>query len=119
MISLTKLIKSLTHAWHGLAEVWQHEHSFRIHIAAFIVLLVAIIGLGIKGTEAAVLILVAASVIVLELANSVVERVLDIVAPRVGEQVHDAKDIMAAAVLVASLFAVAIGAIIIIPHLKF
>jgi len=56
---------------------------------------------------------------VLELANSIFERWLDIVSPRVGAQVRDAKDIMAAAVLVCSLAALAVGAIIIILILKF
>lgn len=119
MINLTKFGKSMGHAWHGLSEVWAREHSFRIHVLALLALLILILGLGIGGAEAAVLILVAAAVLVLELANSIFERFLDIVSPRVGIQVRDAKDIMAAAVLVASLAAVAIGALIIIPHLKF
>ena len=103
----------------GLGEAHAHEHSFRIHVLAVIVLVVVIFGLGISGVEAAILILVASSVLVLELANSIFERFIDIVSPRVGAQVRDAKDIMAAAVLVASLSAVIVGAIIIIPHLKF
>jgi len=119
MISLKRFGKSLSHAWHGLKEVWSREQSFRIHLLAFILLLIVIVGLGISGIEAAVLILVAAMVIVLELANSIFERWLDIVSPRVGAQVRDAKDIMAAAVLVCSLAALAVGAIIIIPHIKF
>ena len=119
MIGLHRFRKSLVYAWRGLADVWESEQSFRVHILAFILLMIVIIGLRIKGVEAAVLILVAAMVIVLELANSIFERWLDIVSPRVGVHVKDAKDIMAATVLVASLAALAVGAIIIIPHLKF
>jgi len=103
----------------GLREVWAGENSFRLHLLALAVLVVVILGLGISGVEAALLILVAAVVIVLELANSIFERWLDIASPRVGAQVRDAKDIMAAAVLVASVAALAVGAIIIIPHIKF
>lgn len=109
----------MANAWRGLKEVYARENSFRVHIFAFVLLLIVMIGLGIGGVEAAVLIVVAAAVIVLELANSIFERWLDIVSPRVGVQVRDAKDIMAATVLVASLAALAVGAIIIIPHLKF
>lgn len=109
----------MTYAWHGLAEVYGREHSFRVHVLAAVILAAFIIILRIQGTEAAVLILVASLVLVLELANSIFERFLDIVSPRVGAQVRDAKDIMAAAVLVASLAAVVVGAIIIIPHLQF
>jgi diacylglycerol kinase len=118
MIGLKRFAKSLSNAWHGLKEVWSRENSFRVHVLAFVLLMIVIVGLGINGIEAALLILVAAIVIVLELANSIFERWLDIVSPRVGAQVRDAKDIMAAAVLVCSLAALAVGAIIIIPHIK-
>ncbi len=119
MNDLKKFGKSLSYAGRGLREVWRQENSFRIHILAFIVLLILIVGLGINGVEASVLLIVGSAVIVLELANSIFERWLDIASPRVGAQVRDAKDIMAATVLVASIAAVAVGAIIIIPHLKF
>ncbi len=119
MLSFKKFASSMGNAWRGLGEVYAHEHSFRVHVLAFILLVIVMVGLRIGGTEAAVLILVAAFVLVLELANSVFERFLDIMSPRVGPQVREAKDIMAAAVLIASLSAVAVGAIIIIPHLKF
>lgn len=117
MISSKKLRTSLKNAGRGIAEAYSREHSFRIHVLALAFLLVLIWGLGIKGAEAAILILVATSVLVLELANSVFERLIDIVSPRVGSQVRDAKDIMAGAVLIASLASVVIGAFIIIPHL--
>jgi len=119
MIGLKRFGKSLAYAGRGLHEAWKQENSFRVDVLAFALLLIVIIGLEIKGIEAAVLILVAAMVIVLELANSIFERWLDIASPRVGAQVRDAKDIMAAAVLVSSLAALAVGAIIIIPHIKF
>jgi len=119
MLSLNKFAKSLSNAWRGLKEVYARENSFRIHVLAFILLIAVMVGLDISGVEAAILILVASTVIVLELANSIFERWLDIVSPRVGAQVRDAKDIMAAAVLVSSLSAIAVGAIIIIPHIKF
>lgn len=109
----------MRHAWHGLVEVWSREHSFRVHVLALIILLILIVGWRISGVEAAILILVAAAVLVLELANSIFERFIDIVSPRVGNQVRDAKDIMSAAVLITSLAAVVIGAIIIIPHIAF
>lgn len=118
MLSFKKFGKSIGNAWRGLGEVYAREHSFRVHVLAFIILLIAILGFGISGAEAAILILVATAVLVLELANSIFERFLDIVSPRVGAQVRDAKDIMAAAVLVASVSAVVIGIIIIIPHIK-
>lgn len=118
MISIRRFGKSLLCAWRGLREAYDREHSFRIHILALVLLVALILFFGIRGVEAAILILVAAAVLVLELANSIFERLIDIVSPRVGGQVRDAKDMMAAAVLVASIAAAVIGAIIIIPHIR-
>jgi diacylglycerol kinase len=119
MLSVKKLVKSFKHAFSGLHGEFRRGHSFRLQVVAYIILLTAILLLKINGLEAVILILVAASVIVLELANSVFERFLDVVSPRVSLEVKEVKDIMAAAVLIASVTAFFVGAIIIIPHLFF
>jgi diacylglycerol kinase len=53
---------------------------------------------------------------VLELLNSVVERFVDVVKPRIHHYAMDIKDIMAAAVFVASLGALIVGIVILGPH---
>jgi diacylglycerol kinase len=53
----------------------------------------------------------------MELANSAVERVADILKPRIHDYVKEIKDIMAAAVFLASMSAVVIGLIIFLPYL--
>jgi diacylglycerol kinase len=116
-MSLTKFIRSVRYALRGLNEVWAHEHSFRVHVLALLALIVLLFALPFTPLESALLILVAVIVLVLELVNSIFERFLDIVSPRVGAQVRDMKDIMAGAVLVASVGAVVVGALIIIPYL--
>jgi diacylglycerol kinase len=77
------------------------------------------LGLGIyfrvSKSEAVALILVASSVLVLELINSTLERVVDYMKPRLHHYVEVVKDMMAGAVLVASLGAAVIGIIIFYP----
>ena len=51
----------------------------------------------------------------MEIANSAVERVTDVLKPRIDGYVKDIKDIMAAAVMLSSLAAVIIGLIILGP----
>jgi len=119
MLSLRKFANSVRHAGHGIRDVFNREHSFRVHVLALILLVIIIFGLKMSRSDAAILILVAVAVLVLELANSIMERFLDIVSPRIGIQVREMKDIMAGAVLVASLAAAAIGAMLIIPYIKF
>ncbi|MEK7116333.1 MAG: diacylglycerol kinase family protein [Patescibacteria group bacterium] len=109
--------ESFSHAWRGLLLAFRTERSFRIHIAASIVVLLACMLFPLAAWERAVLLLATASVLVLELLNSMVERLTDLVKPRIHAYAHDIKDLMAAAVLIASSFAAALGFFILIPHL--
>ncbi len=118
MSSLIKFKASLGHAVRGLAEELKTGNSFRIQAAVFALLIVLVVLLRLRSTDAAVLILVAAGVIVLELVNSVVERLLDIISPGIAPHARDIKDIMAGIVLICAIISVLIGAIVIIPYLK-
>jgi diacylglycerol kinase len=73
--------------------------------------------LPLSTTERLVLLLVTGLILVLELLNTTVERLVDLVKPRLSTYVRDVKDMMAATVLVASLFALIVGSIILFPHL--
>ena len=64
------------------------------------------------------MLLATGSVLVLELLNSMIERLVDLVKPRMHGYVHDIKDLMAATVLLASLFAFAVVSLIVWPHLS-
>ena len=55
-------------------------------------------------------------VILMEIVNSAVERVTDVLKPRINGYVKEIKDIMAAAVMLASLVALIIGVIIFWPY---
>lgn len=56
-------------------------------------------------------------VLIVELINSAVERITDVLKPRINGYVKEIKDIMAGAVMVASITAVVVGCIIFIPRL--
>lgn len=82
--------------------------------ALFIMALVLVVDLSVG--ERVVVLFVAMFVLVLELINSSVERLVDLLKPRLHEYAGDIKDLMAGAVLLASLFALLIGAVIFAPH---
>jgi diacylglycerol kinase len=56
-------------------------------------------------------------VFILEMINTIVERLLDVLKPRLHEYVKDIKDIMSAMVLISALSSVAVGLIIFLPYL--
>jgi diacylglycerol kinase len=111
------LIESVRHAWRGFLLAFRTERSFRIQIAAGLGVVLLVIVAPFATWERVVLLLATASVLVLELFNSMVERFVDLVKPRLHGYVRDIKDLMAAAVFVASAFAVIIGLLILWPYL--
>lgn len=117
MSVLRKLLHSFRHALHGVIRVAREEQNFRIQLAVSAVVLVLMFVLSVPPGEKALLLLATALVLVLELLNSVFERITDLMKPRVHHYVEDVKDMMAGAVLVASLGAAGIGLAIFWPYL--
>jgi diacylglycerol kinase len=116
MIDIRQLLKSFRYAIRGVVRVAAEEQNFRVHILAAVLVILAAFWLGLEGVEIAILTLVVVLVLVLELVNSVFERMVDLLKPRVHDFVKDVKDVMAAAVLLASIGALLIGGLIFWPH---
>ncbi len=111
------LWRSFGHAWRGLRLAFITERTFRLQLILAIGVLYVCLVLPLRSWERAILILATASVLVLELLNSTVERLVDLVKPRLHTYVHDIKDLMAGAVLLAALFVALVGWIILWPYL--
>jgi diacylglycerol kinase len=119
MLTKIKLfLHGFVHAWRGLLLAFKTERNFRIHTAAALIIAVALCIVPLAAWEKVILLLVVAAVLVLELINSVLERMVDLVKPRLHQYVGDIKDLMAGAVLVAAVFAVLVGVVILGPHVK-
>lgn len=85
-------------------------------IAAALVILLMII-FPLRTLERIALSLVIAFVLVLELINTIIEKIVDILKPRIHHYVEIIKDMMAAAVLIASIGALVVGLLIFWPYL--
>jgi diacylglycerol kinase len=85
-------------------------------VAGLIVLILALY-FNVKVWEAVALLLVIMLVLVLELINSIFERIVDVLKPRMHPYVEVVKDIMSATVLIASLGAIIVGILIFYPYL--
>lgn len=119
MLTKIKLfLHGFVHAGRGLLLAFKTERNFRIHTAATLVIAAALCVVPLAVWEKVILLLVVAAVLVLELINSVLERMVDLVKPRLHQYVGDIKDLMAGAVLVAAVFAVLVGVVILGPHMK-
>lgn len=90
----------------GLAVAVRAEASFRTHVLAAALALLALAGLRPGWLWAAVMAIAIALVLALELVNTALEHALDGLHPELAEFVGIAKDCAAAGVLLASILAV-------------
>ncbi|MEO7826103.1 MAG: diacylglycerol kinase [Allosphingosinicella sp.] len=106
-------------AFAGLRLVFAREKSFRSQCA--LASLAALVTLALRPDPLwwALLALAIALVLALELANSALEYLLDHLHPDRAREIGAAKDAAAGAVLVASLAAAAVGALLILATLGF
>ncbi len=116
-MNLRRFIQSFKEASRGVKFVFKHEQNFRIQIFTAL----CVIGAGwyfhLSKPEWILVIFLILSVITLEFLNSTVEKLSDILKPRLDYQVEVVKDIMAGVVFLTSLGAIVIGVIIFWPHL--
>ncbi len=117
MIRIKRLCKSFSYAFRGLFKTLREEQNLQIQSLVAFVVLASGWYLKIEKGEWLILILVIGLVILMELINSAVERVTDILKPRLDNYVKEIKDIMAAVVMFASIMAVIVGLIIFMPYL--
>ncbi len=106
---LRGFLSSFRWAGHGVLFCIRNERNFRIHlIAAFYVVLLASL-LELDGMHIAVLSLTIGNVLVMELLNTAVEALVDLVSPNKHPLAKVAKDAAAGAVLISAIVSVAVG----------
>lgn len=111
------LIKSFTNAFAGMSYCVRTQRNLRIHLSITVLVLAASAALGVTLPELAVLVFCIMVVIVAEMLNTALECSIDLITSDYHPLAKLSKDISAGAVLVASLGASAVGAIIFLPRL--
>jgi len=112
------LQESFGFAFQGIKSAFQSEPNFRIHI--FLATLAIILGilLNLSSLEWLILALTISFVMTLELLNTVLERLVDLVSPEIRREAKIAKDLSAAMVLLNAILAVAVGGFLFIPKIS-
>ncbi|MES2617469.1 MAG: diacylglycerol kinase family protein [Bacteroidota bacterium] len=112
----TAILKSFAFAFKGLKAAW-NERNFKLHLLST----AAAVSLGlycdIKAFEWLVVLICIGLVLGLEIINTAIEELVDLVSPGFNEKAGKIKDLAAAAVLVASIIALIMAAIIFLPYL--
>ena len=111
--------KSLGAALTGITIALKEEVSFKILTCTAVFSIVIMYILPLSRTEKAVVWIMVFSVLVLELINAVVERILDVIYPDYNEKIGAIKDLMAGIVLLVSLASFIIAWLIFAPKIAF
>ncbi len=109
---------SLRYAVDGIrvAVITERHIRFDLFMAALVAIAAFI--LGMERSEIAIIVLVSALVIALEMINTALEKIMDFLHPDYDERVKIIKDVAAGAVLIAAIGSVVIGALLFLPYIS-
>lgn len=113
------ILRSFVHAVKGIAYTFRNERNFQIEVAVAGVIFLLMLWLPLSVMERVLLIFTIILVLGFELVNTALERVMDILKPRVHPYARVVKDVMAGAVLLVSFGALCIGIFIFSQYIFF
>lgn len=111
------ILYSFKYAFTGIISSIKKERNMKIHISIMTIVMLLGIILKIQKIEWIICIILFGLVISLEMINTSIEIVVDMVMPNKNENAKNAKDISAGAVLIVAITSLIIGLIIFIPKI--
>jgi len=111
------LKESFINAFRGIYTAIKEERNLKIHLFIALSVLVLASFFQVNRIELVILLSMIIIVIALELMNTAIERVLDIIHPERNIKVGKIKDIAAGSVLMAAIIAAIVGLIILMPYI--
>ena len=112
------MISTFRNALSGCVFFFRNERNGKIQLAVAIVTIAFAIWMGISATEWLVLLLCIAAVFALEMINSAIERICDMIQPDLHPTIKIIKDVAAGAVFLSSIISFVVGMIIFLPKIK-
>lgn len=111
------LLQSFNHAFQGMVHAVRSQRNMRIHLAVAVVVLVASVFLNLTRLEFVAVLVAISLVLMMELVNTAVEIVVDMVTDKRDPRARVAKDLAAGAVLVAAINALAVAYLVLTDRL--
>jgi undecaprenol kinase/diacylglycerol kinase (ATP) len=108
-------LTSFGYAFSGLKTALKNEPNIRIHLLISLLAIILAFFLGFSPVEWIILAFTISFVLILELINTSLEALVNIVSPEIKEEARIAKDISAAAVFIGALLSLVVGAFLFLP----
>ncbi len=112
-----RLIRSFGFALNGIKHCFISELHFRIHLGLAFVAIVFSAFFRVSIAEWIAVCFCITFVIVMEMLNTAIEKLCDVVQPGIHPSIKKVKDIAAGAVLIAAVFSAVTGLIIFVPKI--
>jgi diacylglycerol kinase len=116
--SYKKLSSSFDNAIRGVIFLLNSEQNARIHAIITILVGVAAYILEVSRIEATVLFMAVILVFAIEIINTAIEKVFDLLHPQDHQLIRAVKDAMAGAVLISAIIATVVALLIFLPYIK-
>jgi len=116
--SYRRFFNSFRYAIRGLVRLILTEQNARVHFVATMLVGACAYFFHLSRLEAVVLFFAVVLVFAVEIINTAIEKLLDLVHPENHEQIAFIKDALAGAVLIAAVIASVVGILIFTPYIK-
>ena len=114
---MSRFIKSFGFAVKGITYAFKTQPNFKFHTVAAVVMIVAGFAFDLNQMEWLWILAAISLVLIVELLNTAIETIVDLVSPSYHLKAGIAKDTAAGAVLISAVIAAIIGLIIFIPKI--
>lgn len=112
-----KFFRSFGYASKGIVNLFKTEQNARFHIIVAAIAGILAYYMHFTRIEATILFFAITSVLSIEIMNTAIEKLLDLVHPENHKQIEFIKDALAGAVLIASIVAFVVGILLFYPHI--
>ena len=111
------LHKSFWNAIKGVIWMLNSERNFQIEVLAFLINLLLIVYLKVTPVEASIILIVSFAVLSLEILNTCVEKICDLIQPEYDIRIKIIKDLAAGSVFLMAVASVFIGILVYAKYL--
>lgn len=115
---LRKWIKSTNHAIEGILHAAKTQRHIRYHFYSAIIILILSFVLGIPLSDFAILVILSVVVLSVEMINTAIESITDVLFSEYHQKAKEIKDIAAGAVLITAMGAAVIGCVMLYAPVK-
>lgn len=115
-MDIKKLIKSFKYAFEGIRMSVSLDQNVRFHLAAGLIVFILCVILNVPKSELMFVVFAIFFVIITEMINTAIEEMTNLIKREHSEEARIAKDVAAGAVLLAAVFAIIVGVVVLLPR---